>query len=101
MPRKASSDKILKDLQTVVEDAEALLQATSAQTGDKIDSIRSRAKASLSQARARLSMVEEEAIEQVREAAQSADDYVRANPWQAVGAAAGVALLLGLLISRR
>jgi len=37
----------------------------------------------------------------VREAAANADEYVHANPWQAVGAAAGVGLLLGLLLSRR
>lgn len=101
MRSKSPSEKLLKDLQAVVEDAEALLHATASQTGDKIDHIRSKAKASLHQARSRLASVEDEALEQVREAAQSADDYVRANPWQAVGAAAGVGLLLGLLISRR
>lgn len=101
MPSKSPSEKLLKDLQAVVEDAEALLQATASQTGDKIDHIRSRAKASLNQARSRLATVEDEALEQVREAAQTADEYVRANPWQAVGAAAGLGLLLGLLISRR
>jgi len=102
MPRtKTPSEKLMSDLQTVVEDAEALLQATAAQTGERIDGVRERAKASLKQAKARLVEAEGQAMEQVREAAASADEYVRENPWQAVGVAAGVGLLLGLLISRR
>jgi ElaB/YqjD/DUF883 family membrane-anchored ribosome-binding protein len=101
MPRNAPSEKLLRDLKTVVDDAEALLQATAAQTGDRVDGIRERAKASLKQAKTRLLEAEGEAMEQVREAAASADEYVHQNPWQAVGVAAGVGLLLGLLISRR
>ncbi|MEQ1801610.1 MAG: DUF883 family protein [Gammaproteobacteria bacterium] len=101
MPRKTPSEKLLHDLQTVVEDAEALLQATAAQTGERVDGIRERAKASLKQAKTRILEAEGEALEQVREAAASTDEYVRENPWQAVGVAAGVGLLLGLLISRR
>jgi ElaB/YqjD/DUF883 family membrane-anchored ribosome-binding protein len=101
MAKRTPSEKLLRDLQTVVEDAEALLQATAAQTGERVDTIRSRARESLKQARTRLVEAEGEAVEQVREAAASADEYVHENPWQAVGVAAGVALLLGLLISRR
>jgi len=101
MARKTPSEKLMSDLQSVVEDAEALLQATAAQTGERVDGVRARARESLKQARSRLVEVEGEALEQVREAAESADEYVRENPWQVVGVAAGVGLLLGLLISRR
>jgi len=92
---------LLQDLKTVVEDAEALLQATAAQTGERIDTVRSRAQESLQRARTRLAEVEGDARNQVREVAASTDEYVRRNPWQAMGIAAGFALLLGLLISRR
>ena len=95
------TDKLLQDLKTVVEDAEALLQATATQTGERIDTVRSRARESLQRAKARLDEAEGEARQQVREVAASTDEYVRSNPWQAVGIAAGFALLLGLLISRR
>jgi len=101
MARKTPSEKLLRDLQAVVDDAEALLQATAAQTGERVDGIRERATASLKQARTRLLEAEGEAVEQVKEAAASADVYVHENPWQAVGVAAGIGLLLGLLISRR
>ncbi|MEZ5564848.1 MAG: DUF883 family protein [Gammaproteobacteria bacterium] len=101
MAKKTPSERLMRDLQTVVEDAEALLQATAAQTGERIESVRARAKESLQQAKARLQTAEDEAMEHVREVAANADEYVQANPWQAVGVAAGVGLLLGLLISRR
>lgn len=101
MARTTPTERLVRDLKAVIEDAEALLQATAAQTGDRIDGLRARASESLEQAKARLRATEDEALEQVREAAANANEYVRANPWQAVGVAAGVGLLLGLLISRR
>jgi len=101
MAKKTPSEKLLQDLQTVVEDAEALLQATAAQTGERIDAIRTRARDSLKQAKTRLIEAEGEAVAQVREVASTTDEYVHENPWQAVGVAAGIGLLLGLLISRR
>jgi ElaB/YqjD/DUF883 family membrane-anchored ribosome-binding protein len=36
-----------------------------------------------------------------RAAAKDADDYVRANPWKAVGISAAVGFLLGILAARR
>jgi ElaB/YqjD/DUF883 family membrane-anchored ribosome-binding protein len=52
---------------------------------------------SLESAKLKLGALGEEAAERVR----AADDYVRANPWQAVGIAALAGIALGLLISRR
>ena len=101
MNAEVTTDQLVADLKTVMQDAEALLKATSAQTGEKIQEIRVRAEESLRQARARLSDVEEEALRHAREISASAEDYVRENPWQSVGIAAGAGLLLGLLLSRR
>lgn len=98
---KVTTDKLFSDLQTVIEDAEALLQATASQTGEKIEAVRSRARTSLNQARQRLSEVQVKAADQARQAAESADEYVHKNPWQAVGIAAGIGLLVGVLINRR
>ncbi len=96
-----TTDKLVQDLKTVMQDAEALLKATSTQTGERIQEVRARAEESLRQARARLTQVEEDALKQAREVADATEEYVRENPWQSVGIAAGVGLLLGLLISRR
>jgi ElaB/YqjD/DUF883 family membrane-anchored ribosome-binding protein len=98
---EVTTDQLLADLKTVMNDAEALLRATSTQTGEKIQEVRARAEESLRQAKQRLSSIEDEALRRAREVADATDEYVRENPWQSVGIAAGVGLLLGLLLSRR
>ena len=101
MSNEATTDQLMSDLKTVMNDAEALLKATSAQTGDRIQEVRARAEESLRQARARVTQVEEDALKAAREMAEATEEYVRDNPWQAVGVAAGVGLLVGLLLGRR
>jgi ElaB/YqjD/DUF883 family membrane-anchored ribosome-binding protein len=101
MSSEVTTDRLVEDLKTVMNDAEALLRATSTQTGEKIQEVRARAEESLRQARARLSEVEEEALRRARELADATEEYVRDNPWQSVGIAAGIGLVLGILISRR
>jgi ElaB/YqjD/DUF883 family membrane-anchored ribosome-binding protein len=99
--REVTTDQLVADLKTVMTDAEALLRATSAQTGERIQEARARAEASLQQARVRLNEIQDEALKRAREVADATEEYVRENPWQSVGIAAGVGLLLGLLLSRR
>jgi ElaB/YqjD/DUF883 family membrane-anchored ribosome-binding protein len=96
-----STDKLVEDLKVVMRDAEALIKATSAQTGEKIQEVRARAEESLRQARTRLTAVEDEALARAKEVADATEEYVRENPWQSMGIAAGVGLLVGLLLSRR
>jgi len=101
MANNISTDQLIEDLHSVIRDAESLLKATAAQAGDKIDEVRSRAEESVRQAKARLSGVEDEALQRAHALAEEADEYVRGNPWQAVGIAAVIGLVLGLLMSRR
>ena len=49
----------------------------------------------------RIDAVENDAVRRAKEVAGAADVYVRENPWQAVGVAAGIGLLLGVMLSRR
>jgi len=39
--------------------------------------------------------------EKTQEVGKQVDGYVRTNPWMVIGAAAGVGLLLGLMLRRR
>lgn len=96
-----NTSKLVEDLKVVMHDAEELIRATSSQTGEKLLEVRARAEESLRQAKERLSEVEEEAVKRAKEVAQATEDYVRENPWQSVGIAAGIGLLVGLLLSRR
>lgn len=98
---QVSASQLIDDLTAVIRDAESLLRATAAQTGDRVEEIRARAEESVRNAKARLAEVEGQALERARELAGDADQYVRGNPWQAVGIAAGIGLLLGVLMTRR
>ncbi len=101
MSNPISTDKLLQDLQSVVREAEALLKATAGHAGDKVDEVRARAEQAVREARSRIDDVEHQTMRHVREAATEAEGYVRDNPWQALGVAAGAGLLLGLLLGRR
>ena len=101
MTSTPDTDRILDDLRRVVDDAESLLRETSGLVGDRAAEARERAAESVRAARERLSGLEEELLERARDAARDTEDYVRRNPWQSVGIAAGVGLLLGVLLSRR
>jgi ElaB/YqjD/DUF883 family membrane-anchored ribosome-binding protein len=96
-----SKDKLVADLKVVVADAEELLRATASQAGEKVTAARERIQASLATAKVKLTEAEKVLLEKSKEAAKAADEYVRENPWQAVGVAAAAGLVLGVLISRR
>ena len=95
------ASQLMDDLRTVVNDAEALLKATAGVAGDQVESARSRAQESLKAARARLGDLQDDVLTQARDAAESADRYVRESPWAAIGIAAGVAFVVGVLVGRR
>jgi ElaB/YqjD/DUF883 family membrane-anchored ribosome-binding protein len=96
-----ATDRILDDLRRVVDDAEGLMRETAGVAGERAQDARARAADSLRQARQRLEALETELVTRARDAARDTDRYVRDNPWQSIGIAAGVGLLLGLLIGRR
>jgi ElaB/YqjD/DUF883 family membrane-anchored ribosome-binding protein len=96
-----TSEKLMQDMRVVVTDAEDLLKATAGQTGERIEKIRAKAEESLRTARNRMQIAGKAVQESATEAVQTVDDQVRKNPWTAVGIAAGVGLVLGIVLGRR
>jgi ElaB/YqjD/DUF883 family membrane-anchored ribosome-binding protein len=94
MADRNGGGQIAEDLRAIVTDAEALLRSTTNAGGAEMQE---RAQATLQELRARLNALEDT----VRSRARDVDSYVRDNPWQAVAAVGGVALLLGLIMGRR
>ena len=80
----ATTEQLMAELRAVVREAEELLRGNA--SPERIEELRARAEASLAAARAGLGEM---------------DAHVRNNPWAAVGIAAGIGLLLGLLLSRK
>lgn len=97
----ADKEKLVADLQRVIADAEELMQATANQTEGKVVELREKINENLRNARHKLADVEYSVREKTREVARATDDYVHEHPWRAIGTAAGVGLVIGLLIGRR
>jgi len=76
------------------------VKATAGQTGERIAAARAKAEESLRAAKARLAEQEGAVVAKTKAAARAAEDYVRANPWKAVGIAAGAGFVLCLLAAR-
>lgn len=99
--REVNKEKLVTDLKILVADTEELLRATASQAGEKAAAARERIQRSLAGAKVKLAETERVLVDKTREAARATDQYVHDNPWAAVGVAAGIGFVLGLLIGRR
>lgn len=97
----AQKDKLMTDIQLVIADAEELLRMTAGQAGEGAAELRGRVEGRLEQAKAELTHLQEVAVAKAKDAGHVTDEFVHENPWKAIGAAAGVGLVIGMLISRR
>lgn len=95
-----SSEQLIGDFKALMADAEALIKATASHEDEAIASVRSKASETLANAKENLSMLEGPLVDKAKVMAQGADDFVHRNSWEAVGVAAGLGLLIGLLIRR-
>jgi ElaB/YqjD/DUF883 family membrane-anchored ribosome-binding protein len=95
------SDDVIGDFKQVVIDAEALIKATSDQGDDKLAMIRAKAEESLKVVKFRIVEAQAAMLAKTRAAAKVTDNYVHENPWEAIGVAASVGVVVGLLIGRR
>jgi len=94
-------ENLVEDFGTMLTEAEDLLKRASNETGDKARDLRSQVESKLLAAKLRLQELNGEAVDRAKAAARATDDYVRDNPWQAIGLAAAVGFLAGMLINRR
>ena len=98
---EATRDELLSEFKALIGDAEALLKATTDQAGETVAAVRQRIEQRLEEGKKSVAEAEVLLFEKTKEAARNAEDYVRENPWNAVGIAAGVGLVVGLLMRRR
>jgi ElaB/YqjD/DUF883 family membrane-anchored ribosome-binding protein len=96
-----NKDKLMQDLKNIIGDAEELLRITASQAGEKAAAAREKIQDSLHRARVKLAEAEDVVLDEAKQAARAADEFVHEHPWKAVGIGAGVGLIIGLLIGRR
>lgn len=100
-PSEVTKEQLVNDFKVVIADAEALLKATAGQGGEALAAARARAEESLAAAKARMSEAQAALLVRTKAAAKATDEYVHMHPWKAIGVAAGVGLVIGMLIGRR
>jgi len=87
----------MDDLRVVVRDAEALIKATAGDLSERTKDARARLNEAMDRAKVTVQDLEERA----RERARAADKLIREHPYQSLGIAFGVGLLIGVLVNRK
>ncbi len=98
---RTTREKLVDDFAEMLTEAEDLMKRAASETGDRAKDLRSQVEAKLRAAKSRLQEMQGDALDSAKAAARVTDDYVHDNPWAAIGAAAAVGFIVGLLMNRR
>jgi ElaB/YqjD/DUF883 family membrane-anchored ribosome-binding protein len=99
--RKQARKSAMAQFDETLSEAQSLLNTSVDETAEQARDVRARVLAMLATAKEKLVQMQDGATEQGKAAARFTDDYIHANPWQAIGVTAAVAFLAGILVSRR
>ena len=91
----------MADLKALASDSEDLLRATAGDVSEKAKEARVRVMAALERAKATYAELQEHGLESARAAARKADDTIRTHPYESIGLALGLGILIGVLLKRR
>ena len=94
---ETSTERLVSDLKRVVHDSQDLLHSSAEVAGDQARAMRERLAGALESARETCRKLEDK----MGVGAKAADKVIRENPYQSIGIAFGVGLLIGVLVARR
>jgi ElaB/YqjD/DUF883 family membrane-anchored ribosome-binding protein len=92
--------KIVEDLNVLLTDSEEMLRLVAQLPGEGVDALRERLRAHVDTLRVALADAQVASQRGYRSATLQTERYVRQNPWQALGIAAGAGFVLGMLVAR-
>jgi ElaB/YqjD/DUF883 family membrane-anchored ribosome-binding protein len=98
---QAARERLLADFKTIAADAEALLHATKDDLSEKARDTRARLASAIDKAKANYQEVKAESFGAAEAAVSKADRTIRAHPYEAIGVALGVGILLGALVRQK
>lgn len=90
-----------EELRSIVDHAEALLDAISDEGDPKLSSLRERVAESIDAARTHVDEMQNDAERASEKAAAAFARWIEQNPWTAVAIGAGAGLAIGLLLASR
>jgi len=94
-------ERVVADLKALVRDSEDLLKATSGDVSEKAKEARARVLAALERAKESCSSIQDETVATAKAAARKADTVIRSHPYESIGVAFGIGLLIGVLVTRK
>ena len=94
-------EKVVEEFSNVLSEAEDMLKSAASESGEKARNLRDQVESKLLHAKLRLQELEGQAVDRARVAARATDNYVHDHPWQAIGVAAAIGFIAGLLMNRR
>lgn len=94
-------ERVLTDLQALTRDAEELLKATAGDVSEKANVARARVSAALDRAKTTCAHLQDQTVATAKAAAKQADTVIREHPYESIGVAFGVGLLLGVVVARK
>jgi ElaB/YqjD/DUF883 family membrane-anchored ribosome-binding protein len=97
MTTEQANERLAGDLKALMRDAGELLKATAGQAGEKVTELRSRLAAAIESGKATCHRLEEKTVA----AAKVTDRTIREHPYESIGIAFGVGLLVGVLVGRK
>ena len=96
MTAHQANQRLSKDLKVMMHDAEELLKATAGDAGEKVKEVRGRLSAALESSKANFERLQNDTVE----AAKATDHVIREHPYESMGIALGIGLLVGVLAGR-
>jgi ElaB/YqjD/DUF883 family membrane-anchored ribosome-binding protein len=97
----SARERLAQSLKHMVDEADHLLAKAERTGSDQFNAAREKFETQLLHAKEELRRLELSAIDNAKRAARATDHAVHEHPYAAMGMAAGVGLLIGMLISRR
>jgi ElaB/YqjD/DUF883 family membrane-anchored ribosome-binding protein len=94
-------ERVLADLRALAHDSEELLKATASDVSEKAKEARTRLAAALERSKSTMEELQNQAIAGAKAAAKKADTVIREHPYESLGVAFGVGLVIGVLVGRR
>jgi len=98
---EGTARKLVEDFKILIDDVEELVKATASQAGERIGGLRQRLGKKIEDVRKAAAGSEKTWSQAAEEAKARTEARLRENTWLAVALAAGIGVILGLLMRRR
>jgi ElaB/YqjD/DUF883 family membrane-anchored ribosome-binding protein len=97
MTTAQANERLVSDLKTLMHDAEELMKVTAGAAGEKVTELRNRLSGAIESAKENC----HKWGESTTAAAKATDRTIRDHPYESIGIAFGVGLLVGFLVGRK